>query len=176
MGLKERYEYEWASSSKRERLLAAILQNYLPEPYDVRLTGLGAGLNERVEGRYADAESAFDITVYCNGIPVAYIDVTGVRDSRELKAGLGYCVGSWKIGKARELKVADRVWFAFVRYSDARVYFVKLDKIVKLGRRVELVEGENGYVCLDRGKWTGIASFAKWLVNYARCKIDADVA
>ena len=174
MGLKERYG--WLSSSKRERLLLAILQSYLPEPYDVRLTGLGAGLSERIEGRYVDAEGAFDITVYCNGIPVAYVDVTGVRDSKELKAGLGYCVGSWKIGKARELKVADRVWFAFVRYSDARVYFVKLDKIVKLGRRVKLVEDENDYVCLDRSKWTSIASFARWLVSYVKCKLDADVA
>jgi hypothetical protein len=174
MGLKERYE--WSSSSKRERLLLAILQGYLPEQYDVRLTGLGAGLNERIEGRYADAESAFDITVYCNRIPVAYIDVTGVRDSRELKAGLGYCVGSWKIGKAREFRVADRVWFAFVRYADARVYLVKLDKLVKLGRRVKLVEGENDYVCLDRSKWTGIASLARWLTSYARCKLDVNVA
>ncbi len=173
MSLKERYD--WTASTKRERLLAAILQSYLPEPYDVRLTGLGAGVNERVEGRYVDAESAFDITVYCNGIPVAYVDVTGVRDSRELKAGLGYCVGTWKIGKAKEFKVADRVWFAFVRYADARVYFVKLDKIAKLGRRVKLVEDENDYVCLDRGKWTGIASLARWLASYARCKLDADV-
>jgi hypothetical protein len=174
VSLKERYG--WLSSSKRERLLLAILQSYLPELYDVRLTGLGAGLSERVEGRYADAESAFDITVYCNGIPVAYIDVTGVRDSRGLKAGLGYCVGSWKIDKAREFRVADRVWFAFVRYEDARVYFVKLDKLVRLGRRVKLVEDENDYICLERGKWTSIASFARWLVNYAKCKLDADVA
>jgi hypothetical protein len=173
MSLKERYG--WQASSKRERLLAAILQSYLPELYDVKLTGLGAGVNEKVEGRYADAESAFDITVYCNGIPVAYVDVTGVRDSRELKAGLGYCVGTWKIGKAREFRVADRVWFAFVRYEDTRVYFVKLDKIVKLGRRVKLVEDENDYVCLDRGKWTGIASLARWLASYAKCKLDADV-
>ncbi len=174
MSLKERYE--WLASSKRERLLLAILQGYLPEPYDVRLTGLGAGLNERIEGRYADAESAFDITVYCNGIPVAYVDVTGVRDSKELKVKQGYCVGSWKISKAREFKVADRVWFAFVRYNDARVYFIKLDKIAKLGQRTKLVESENDYICLDRDKWTSIASFARWLANYARCKLDADVA
>ncbi len=174
MSLKERYD--WTASTKRERLLLAILQSYLPESYDVRLTGLGAGVNERVEGRYVGAESAFDITVYCNGIPVAYIDVTGVRDSRELKAGLGYCVGTWKIGKAREFKVADRVWFAFVRYADARVYLVKLDKIARLGRRVKLIDDENDYVCLDRSKWTNIASFARWLTSYARCKLDADVA
>jgi hypothetical protein len=173
MSLKERYG--WQASSKRERLLVAILQGYLPELYDVRLTGLGAGLDERIEGRYADAESAFDITIYCNGIPVAYIDVTGVRDSRELKAGLGYCVGTWKLNKAREFRVSDRVWFAFVRYEDARVYFVKLDKLAKLGRRVKLIESENDYICLDRSKWTGIASLARWLTSYARCKLDADV-
>jgi hypothetical protein len=174
MGLKERYE--WSSSSKRERLLLVILQGYLPEPYDVELTGLGAGLNERVEGKYTDAENAFDITIYCNGIPVAYVDVTGVRDSKELKVKQGYCVGSWKISKAREFKVADRVWFAFVRYEDARVYFVKLDKIARLGRRVKLVEDENDYICLERSKWTGIAGFARWLTSYAKCKLDADVA
>ena len=173
MGLKERYE--WQASSKRERLLAAILQGYLPELYDIRLTGLGAGLNERIEGRYTDAESAFDITMYCNDIPIAYIDVTGVRDSRELKAGLGYCVGTWKLNKAKEFRVSDRVWFAFVRYEDARVYFVKLDKIAKLGRRVKLVESENDYICLDRSKWTSIASLARWLASYAKCKLDADV-
>jgi len=173
MGLKERYE--WQASSKRERLLAAILENYLPELYDVRLTGLGAGMNERIEGRYADAESAFDITIYCNGIPITYIDVTGVRDSRELKAGLGYCVGTWKLNKAKEFRVSDRVWFAFVRYEDARVYFVKLDKIAKLGRMVKLIESENDYICLDKSKWTGIASLARWLTSYAKCKLDADV-
>jgi hypothetical protein len=173
MSLKERYG--WQASSKRERLLVAILQSYLPELYDVKLTGLGAGVNEKVEGRYADAESAFDITVYCNGIPVTYVDVTGVRDSRELKAGLGYCVGTWKLNKAKEFRVSDRVWFAFVRYEDARVYFVKLDKIAKLGRRVKLIESENDYICLDRSKWTGIASLARWLTSYAKCKLDADV-
>jgi len=173
LNLKEKYAREWALSVKREQLTATLLQAYLPE-YDVKLTGLGAGVDRAVEGRYSSAESAFDITVYCHGIPIAYIDVTGVRDSSELKKRIGYCVGSWKVAKAREFNVEDRVWFAFIRLSDARAYFVKLGKLVKVGVKARLVQGENEYICLNRARWLSITGFTRWLRSTASCTADAD--
>ena len=65
-----RHEARW-----REVALQALLQASLGAAYDVRLTGLGAGEADILEGN----SSSPDITIYREGRPVAEVEVTGTR-------------------------------------------------------------------------------------------------
>ena len=127
-GLKRRYMGKWARANAREHLVAHALIAYLPEAFEVRLTGLGAGRTDYIERSYASLEEAFDITVYYNGKPAAFLNVTGVADSTSARLAKcnGRCVGSWKLAKASKLGVTNRTWIAWVNDESASMYFLPL--------------------------------------------------
>jgi hypothetical protein len=172
--LKERYRGEWPDSVRREYLVLAMLNIFLPRRFRARLTGVGAGSTEYVEDRYRDPYTAFDITVYNNGRPIAWVDVTGVVSSEKMREHHcnGRCVGSWKMRKAREFRVVDRLWFAFVVDDNLAVYWLPaewLDQMIEAPfvAKCHLRKRERLAYCLDSHYWKRFRHFKNWLLNTA---------
>ena len=172
--LKRRYMERWARSNARERFVVLALNAYLPRPWRAELTGLGAGSDQYIPGSYTGPGDAFDITVYYNDVPVAYVDVTGVESSDAMKRHecMGRCVASWKMRKARKFKVIDRLWFAFVVDENLAVYWLSarwLDQHLEAPSITEcrLYRDERTVYCIPPAYWKRFRSFRNWLLHYA---------
>ncbi len=173
--LKRRYMEKWRRSNARERFVVAALNAYLPSPWRAELTGLGAGVDDYIPRGYSRPEDAFDITIYYSGEPVAWVEVTGVPSSKDMRLHpcRGLCVGSWKLAKAREFNVVERLWFAFVvdenlsiRWLPARLLAQWEEAEAPWLSRCRLRKDENTAVCVDGGYWRKFRSFKQWLLNH----------
>jgi len=177
VGLKERYQGKWVRSNKRERLVIEYLNDYLPFGFRAELRGLGAGSNARVDGWHSGMLDAFDIVVYYNGVPAAFIDVTGVDSVdivRQHKCR-GYCVGSWKLGKAKRYNVLEDAWIAFVVDDEPRILWLPLAYLDHLLASphtdvCRLYRDERVVYCLSSRYWRKAARFFHWLVTMAQYK------
>jgi len=174
--LKQRYREKWQRSNARERLVLALLEAYLPEPFGARLTGLGAGQDDYIPRGYSNPFDAFDITVYYGSKPCCWVEVTGVESSHDMArhpACKGLCVGLWKLRKAREFRVAHRLWFAFVVDENASIRWLSAALLDQWEtgeapwlRRCRLRRDESEALCLDGSYWKRFKSFLNWLVRY----------
>jgi len=152
---------------------------------EARLVGLGAGSSELVEGRYSGLGDAFDIAILVDSRSCCWVEVTGVCCEAELEAkeselgwsgkGHMYCVGTWKLEKARKYGVSSRVWYAFVVGDIGKVRFIRaslLDAISRAGppRALQAVlrRGENESVCVDERNWMGPRRFRDRLESALR--------
>ncbi len=175
--LKQRYNADWVKSNARERFVLLYLKVYLPPVFEPRLTGLGAGSSEYIPRSYRGAGEAFDITIYFNGLPVAYVEVTGLDYDKRPKKGLGYCVGEWKIDKAYKHRLQDRTWVAYVLETQSRILWAPITKfLTSLAKLGKLYEDERPHRCLPIQKWhpfykpdwkTGPIPFLNWLTAKA---------
>ena len=172
--LKERYREKWAKSNARERFVLAALNAFLPRPWHAELTGLGAGSDEYVDAVYSSPMDAFDITLYHGGTPIAWVDVTGVESSESMKRHEcpGRCVASWKMRKAREFRVVDRLWFAFVVDENLAVYWLSarwLDQHIEapIVTECRLYRDERTVYCASPAYWKRFKHFKNWLVHTA---------
>ena len=151
---KTRYRSKWKQSNARERFVKLFLDVYLPQGFEARLTGLGAGSSELIPRTYRGAREAFDITVYFNGAPVAFVEVTGIDYDKKPLEKLGYCVGEWKLEKASRHGVEDRVWIAFVVEAWSRILWAPATKFyTSLAKKAKLYEDERNVYCLPIKKW-----------------------
>ena len=166
--LKHRYQPKWARSNARELIVKAVLDVRLPEGFRAELTGLGAGEDEYIERAYNGLLEAFDITIYYRDRPAAFIDVTGVSSPRDAKPKLGYCVGSWKLEKAKRHGVDMATWVAFVIDSEPTILWKHLRAFEKMSARPERLYGdEREVLCLPRSRWKHYSDFERWLRLYA---------
>lgn len=174
--LKRRYMEKWRRSNARELYVLYGLRAFLPEPFKVRLTGLGAGSDSYIERSYQGLEEAFDITVYYDGRPCCFVDVTGVESVSDVRmhSCRGYCVGSWKLAKARKLGVVEAVWVALVVEEDWRVLWLPLRLLdawesgdAPWLSRCRLYEDERESLCLESSRWKRFKHFKQWLLSYA---------
>lgn len=172
--LKKRYREKWARSNARERFVLAALNAFLPRPWRAELTGLGAGEDRLIDRTYSGLEEAFDITVYHNGAPVAYVEVTGVESRVDMQRHRcqGKCVGLWKLAKARRLGAVDRVWVAYVVDEDLSVYWLGmrwLDQHAESPQasRCRLYGDERDVLCIPNTYWKRFRHFRNWLVHTA---------
>ena len=152
---KQRYRHRWPDSVLRERFVLLFLKVFLPQGFEARLVGFGAGNPEYVEGRFHGLEDAIDIAVFFQGDPIALIDVTGVTHRSVKKKGLGYCVGGWKLfGKAEKYGVLDRMWIAFVLEGETRILWAPATKfLTEYAIPGKLYEDEDDVRCLPAHKW-----------------------
>ena len=170
--LKERYQARWKQSNARERFVALALNAYLPRPWRAELTGLGAGSEDYIDRSYGSLEEAFDITVYYDTTPVAYVDVTGaasVADVRRHECP-GFCVGSWKLEKCRRYGVCRRAWVAFVVDEDLRVLWLPLAWLeahleAPFVTECRLYSDERTVYCTDSSRWKRFRHFRQWLTQ-----------
>jgi len=166
--LKKRYMEQWQRSNARERFVKLFLDVYLPSGYEAELVGLGAGSAEYISWSYRGLWDAFDILIRYNGRPAAFLDVTGVSSPRDAKPGIGYCVGEWKIGKARRHGILEAAWAAFVLEDEPTILWAPLAKFTtNLARKAKLYEDERPVRCLPRNRWLRWTRFRSWLVQYA---------
>ncbi len=165
--LKQRYRGKWRQGNRRETAALCLLSNLLPPGYKAVLTGLGAGSSEYLESSYTDAYTAFDITVFHNSAPVAWIDVTGMETpSRKCR---GWCVGSWKLVKGKSLGVLDRLWFIFIDSSRMRLgfrYAPRVEADTGNGRAsiCRLYRDEDPVICMPPRSWADYSAFKRWLL------------
>ncbi|MEB3861493.1 MAG: nuclease [Desulfurococcales archaeon] len=166
--LKHRYQPKWSRSNARELIVKAVLDVLLPDGFEARLTGLGAGEDGYIDRTYKGLLEAFDITIYYKNRPAAFVDVTGVPSPRDAKPKLGYCVGSWKIHKAKRHGVDIATWIAFVIDSEPTILWKHIKAFEKWGIRPERLYGdEREVLCLPRSKWKHYSDFERWLRLYA---------
>ena len=171
--LKQRYLLEWNKGNARERFVLLFLKVYLPSFFEPRLTGLGAGSTEYIPRSYKGALEAFDITIYYEGGPLAFIEVTGLDYSKKPRKGLGYCVGEWKIDKAYKHNLQSRTWVAYVIETQSRILWAPITKfLTSHAKQAKLREDERPHRCLPLRKWhpfykpnweRGPIPFLKWL-------------
>lgn len=172
--LKERYASKWALSNAREKLVLALLEAYLPPGFSARLTGLGAGSRELIPRSYSNLLEAFDITVYYNGSPVAFVDVTGADTIGMRKSECrGRCVGEWKLEKARKHGVISRLWIAFVNDDTGSTYWLSMRWLEQHSEapfvsRCRLYSNERFVYCVPPAYWRRLRHFLNWLTTYGR--------
>ncbi len=174
--LKRRYREQWARSNARERFVALALNAFLPRPWRAELTGLGAGVDDYIPRSYTRPEDAFDITLYYDNTPAVWVEVTGVPSSDDMRRHpecRGLCVGVWKLRKAREFRVVERLWFAFVvdeswsvRWLPARLLDLWERGEAPWLQRCRLRGDEREALCADGGRWKRFRHFRQWLLNY----------
>ncbi len=165
--LKDRYRSKWQASNKRELLVKHFLDVYLPPVFHAELTGLGAGSAEYIPRSYQGLLEAFDIVIFYEGKPAAFLDVTGVASPREALPGLGYCLGTWKLAKAEKYKVTPMSWAAFVLEDEPSILWAPYQKF----KSIQAVEGrlytdERPVRCLKRSRWLRWSRFKTWLIRY----------
>ena len=175
--LKRRYMEQWERSNARERFVALALNAYLPRPWRAELTGLGAGVDDYIPRSYSRPEDAFDITVYYGDRPVAWVEVTGVPSSSDMRrhpACRGLCVGLWKLRKAREFRVVERLWFAFVVDESWSVRWLPAKQLdyweqgeAPWLQRCRLRRDERTALCTEPHRWRRYRTFQYWLTRYA---------
>ena len=190
---KRRYSNHWIYSNARElyvlslinlklhsiiegvkrRTRSSLVRVFLEKtPVRAELVGLGAGSTEYIPEYYHGLRDAFDIAILVGSEPCCWIDPTGVVFPEDLKPGLGYCVGTWKLEKAAKYKVVDRTWFAFVVNDRGTARFIKAswlyNQVQAESPRVtiaKLWEDERPVVCTSPKNWTGKDRFYKQLEN-----------
>ena len=166
--LKHVFADRWRYGVKRELLVLNILNILLPRGFVAILTGIGSGSNIYVEASYDNPLNAFDIVVFNEEYePVAFIDVTGVRDARSYDKGKGLCVGSWKLYKSEKYGIQDRTWFIHVLDDRVSLRFINYNMMKKHGKLHRLHEGygvEGQFHCCDSKYWVSPKEFIKWLM------------
>lgn len=165
--LKQRYMQQWERGNRRERLVYLLLNTLLPDGFRAELTGLGAGENRYIDRSYGSLEEAFDITLYYHGKPCCFLDVTGVKSPRDAKPNIGYCIGEWKIEKAKKYGVIHQTWAVFVIDDELAFLFAPVKKFdTVLAKKAYLYKDERPVKCLPRARWLRWNRFKQWLIQY----------
>ena len=194
---KQDYKNDWVYANAREYLVLGILNQQLakkleyyknhpkrPRFRDVgsvwaALSGHGAGTPGVVAGWHSGAGDKFDITVYVDGVPAAYIEVTGVEDKSKLKdnscvRSSDYCVGSWKLRDAERHGILDKTWFAFAVMERKSIRMLKATRLAYFVdaeypglRTCKLRKKEDVSYCLDYRVWRPVSAFINWFYNTA---------
>ena len=167
--LKQRYRDKWRRGNARERIVMAVLDAMLPPGYTPVLVGLGAGSDAFIPRSYRGLREAFDIAVLYDevGAPAVLLDVTGVASPRDAKPGLGYCIGTWKLDKARQHGVLDMAWAAFVIDDEPTILWAPYKRFLAYyATKARLYRDERPVRCLRRGNWRRFSDFTTWLVVY----------
>ncbi len=177
--LKQRYMQQWIKSNAREHFVLLYLKTFLGREFKPVLTGLGAGSSEYVGRAYRGLLEAFDITIFFNDLPLAFVEVTGLDMDKKPLEKLGYCVGIWKIDKAYRHRVADRTWIAYVLEAQSRILWAPITKFTtSKASKGYLRRDEQEYRCLRAKDWhpfykvdysgSGKIPFLNWLILKAR--------
>lgn len=164
---RRRVERAWERGRK-----PALADELLTEArLEARLVGYGAGSSALLPGRYRGRHDANDIAVIVNGKECCYVEVTGVCCESDLEGGPGkklYCVGTWKLEKARKHGLLRSTWYAFTINETGKTRFIRaslLDAIAHepRARFTVLREGEDESICVDERNWIGVRKFTKGL-------------
>ena len=164
---KPRYQVLWSIGSRREKLVYSTLLLYLPPSFQVKATGVGTMCKEMLPNYHLSLEDKFDFTIFHEGKPVCYLEVTGYYSHCKHPAIMVH-----KLRDGLRYNVLHVLWFAYVRDNSADVRFISAIKLLKLyseglARLVKLRVDEKPAIAVSSRFWDYLSTFLDWLTSCA---------
>jgi len=164
---KPRYQVLWSIGSRREKLVYSTLLLYLPPSFQVKATGVGTMCKEMLPNYHSSVYDKFDFTIFHEGKPVCYLEVTGYYTHARKPAIMVH-----KLRDGLRYNVLHVLWFAYVRDNSADVRFISAVKLLKLYSEgvaylTKLRKDEKPAIALPSKHWDYLSTFLNWLTSTA---------